>query len=139
MTVRIDTLRNRISKAMDLLQTVHDELEDLHVLAYDRPAAKERAHVHGGQADYALDTHGDPKARDAYRWLSELVVLVADTLIDAGQEAVGVLREGEPRQSSRRDKSADVTRAEFAEALKAQERRLQRGEYSPVRRFPQAG
>jgi len=59
-TIRTDTLKNRTASTRELLGMVLEELEDLHVLAYERATALSEAKVSGGSHDYALDTHGDP-------------------------------------------------------------------------------
>jgi hypothetical protein len=132
---RIDTMRNRIDATISLLAMARDELEDLHVLAYERHTAASDAKVSGGARDYALDTHGDLRARDAYRRLGDAIVGgpglvgVCDLLAGAAHDMTRVLRVGQiGRNPSRR-----VSALELAEALEAQAIRVKRGEYTPVR------
>ena len=134
MTVRIDTLRNRVAGMTDLLAQVLAELEDIHVLAYERTRAADAQRVNGGQPDYALDTHGNPAARDAYRQLSDTIVRHCDELTIACHDALKQLRVGDsPIPGKRRT----ITAAELADALASRARRVARGEYEPIRRQPQ--
>jgi hypothetical protein len=130
---RIDSLRSQLAATIDLLQTVGEELEDLHALAYDRPRlAQER--TNGGMRDYALDTHGDPRARDAYRALGGASTKACESLAIAAHETIRLLREGTPTGIRTR---RHATAAEIATAIAAQGRRIARGEYTPIRRLPQ--
>lgn len=132
---QINTLRRRLAATRELLQLVEEELEDLHVLAYDRPTARREAAVAGGTVDYALDTHGDPRARDAYRHLGQITVDACDQLADAAHEAIVLLR---ARDDSSRPRTRRTIRAEeLAGAIEAKAKRVERGEYEPVRRYPQ--
>lgn len=88
MTIRIDTLRNSIAGARELLDLIHQELEDLHLLAYERATAVSEAKVSGGSHDYALDTHGDPNARTAYRELGRAVDSACILLAEASTNAL---------------------------------------------------
>lgn len=133
MTVRIDTLRNTIAGTRHLLDMVHEELEDLHVVAYERPTANADAKVSGGSRDYALDTHGDPKARDAYRRLGDVTADACARIDAAVSDALKLLRDGDtPVKTQRR-----LRLVELGEAIAAQARRTRRGDYSAVRRGPQ--
>jgi hypothetical protein len=133
MTVRIDTLRNRIAGTRQLLEMLAEELDDLHLLAYERPAAKDEAHVAGGSRDYALDTHGDPQCRAAYRRLGD-VTADACARIDASiTDALQLLRQGSPPTRTGRR----LHLVELGEAIAAQTRRAARGDYTAVRRGPQ--
>lgn len=143
---RIDTLRNRIEATQSLLTTVLEELEDLHVLAYERAVVSREAKVSGGERDYALDTHGDPKVREAYRALGDVIVgdklivddkevlSVCDLLAVAAHDVIRILRNGERNGRLPRRR---INAEEHALALENQTIRLARGEYTPVRREPQ--
>ena len=132
-TVRLDTLRNQLAATIDLLHMVGQELDDLHVLAYERATAATEAKVSGGTPDYALDTHGDPKARDAYRRLGEVTSEACRDLAQTSHEALSLLRTGpSPGRGGRR-----IQLAALGDALDAQARRIARGEYTPIRRGPQ--
>lgn len=134
MTVRIDTARNQIAATVALLTQLGVELEDLHALAYDRPAAAERIKVSGGERDYALDTHGDPKARLVYRALGDAITNACGDIAAAAHGVSQVLRSAdEDRPRTRRTISA----LEVAELIEARARRIARGEYSAVRHLPQ--
>lgn len=132
--MRIDSLRNQLKSTIDLLETVAVELDDLHVLAYDRATAAEEAHVAGGSRDYALDTHGDRRARDALRHLAERTVDACGLISYAANEA-GRLLQGE--DTGRRTGPRTATAIEIAEQIAAQGRRIARGEYVSHRRLPQ--
>ncbi len=131
--LRIDKLRNQFTATHGRLQLAEAEIEDLYVLAYDRPAAKEQR-VNGGERDYALDTHGDPRARQLLRdGASILDATMAD--ISAWCDAVrAFMADGE---IAARRKPFTVTANETADAIAAQSRRRRRGEYTPRRTYPQ--
>lgn len=143
-TPRMDTVRNRVNGALALLRVVADELEDLHVLAYERARAVSEAKVSGGTRDYALDTHGDPRARDAYRHLSRVMTGwrdadgerhegVCDMIDDAANEVITILRQAGHGEKG----SGRIGPVEMAALLQSQARRTKRGEYSPVAFVPQ--
>lgn len=131
-TPRIDTLRNQLSAAREMLAMAQAEADDLHVLAYDRQTVS-RERTRGGQPDYALDTHGDPRARAALRELSLATTHAAEVIADAVHQALRLLRSGERSNGTRRLIDAEA----LALALEAQARRAARGEYTPVRRETQ--
>ena len=134
MTVRIDTLRNTLDGTRRLLDMMSEELDDLHLLAYERPTGQTgEAHVRGGTRDYALDNHGDPIARDAYRRLGDVTADVCARLDDAINTALKILREGNTPTRTHRG----LRLVELGEAIAAQARRAKRGDYSAVRRGPQ--
>lgn len=137
MTIRIDTARNRLDRTIERLQHTRAEIDDLHVLAYDRRAAAERLGVHGGDPTAVgidLDTHGDRRAREVLGYLLELSAVVCDLLDDTIRDSRRVLTDGDsPRPRTRRT----IDSTELKEALDAQIRRRNRGEYSPLRRYPQ--
>lgn len=131
---RIDSLRNRLTATRDLLTMVEQELEDLHVLAYDRPAATEEAKVSGGTSHYYLDTHGDQRARNAYKRLWDTLDGVCTTLDGAANNALNLLREGgTPTNQGPRT----VRLGELGELIAAQARRARTADYTPHRRGPQ--
>lgn len=135
MTVRIDTLRSQLGATRTLLGDLEAEVDDLHSLAYERQRTQVTDKVSGGERDYALDTHGDPVARAAYRHLGEAVATACGDLALALDAAAKVLRAGGP--TGRPGRRA-VTAAEHAEALAAQARRAARGE-GHVRNVNQPG
>lgn len=133
---RIDTVRNRITTTQQVLATIHDELEDLHVLAYDRRAAAAEAPVRGGQPDWALDTHGDPHARSAYRRLAEATINACAQLAEASHNAIRILRDHQPGDTPRTRRL--ITTDELVTALAAQARRqTNRTSYQAVPAIPQ--
>lgn len=125
-SVRIDTFRNRISGTLGLLQLVQEHLEDLHALAYDRHRAGQAQRVAGGERDYALDTHGDPKARELWHGTSLRVLDASEDLTVVLHEVLSFFAGGQT--SARRDASADASVAEVLEAIAAARRRRARGE-----------
>lgn len=131
--IRIDTLRNQIAGARELLDMIHQELEDLHVLAYERATLLSEAKVSGGSHDYALDTHGDERARDAYKALGRAVDGACIHLAEASNNALNLLRQGNTPGRGQRH----LRLAELGEAIAAQSRRSRRGDYTPIRRGPQ--
>lgn len=134
MNPRLDTMRNRIAATRDLLTMIGEELEDLHVLAYDRPSAVDEAKVAGGSANYYLDTHGDKRARDAYRNLWTSLDNICTTIDGASNIALNLLRKGDtPTNQGPRT----VHLSELGDLIAAQARRAKSDGYSPVRRGPQ--
>lgn len=135
-------MRNRLAATRELLSLAERELEDLHILAYERARAASDAKVSGGTRDYALDTHGDVKAREAYTRLGDVivggpgVVGVCDLLAGAAHDMIRILRVGE---SNSRSPSIRVSALELAEALEAQAARIAQGMYTPVRKEHQPG
>lgn len=134
---RIDSFRNQIDGTIALLGNVRAEAEDLHVLGYERPAAAaDRAHVKGGDRDYALDTHGDKRARDAYRNLADVVLDSVEDIAEASHDALRFLRvSGVGTRRTPRQLDA----LQLAEQITNQSKRIVAGEYTPVRRHPQPG
>jgi hypothetical protein len=130
---RIDTRRNQLAGTRVLLTLILEEIEDLHVLAYDRPVALSEAKVSGGSHDYALDTHGDPRARSAYHQLGHAIESACKLLDEATTNALNLLREGNSPGRGQRH----LRLAELGEAISSQVRRSRRGDYTPVRRGPQ--
>lgn len=129
--LRVDTFRSQVAAAAELLRLVGEHLDDLHVLAYDRPKAAEVQRVAGGSRDYALDTHGSAAARDLWREAAAAVIDTTEDLAEVCHRVLTWLRTGD-RPTERRDRSADVTLAELSAAIDAQKRRRARGDYSPV-------
>lgn len=132
---RIDTFRSQIAGTIALLENVIAEADDLHLLGYERQAAAaDRVHVRGGDRDFALDTHGDKRARDAYRELADVVLESVETIAESAHDALRFLRvSGVGTRRTPRQVSA----LELAEQIGNQARRIVRGEYTPVRRHPQ--
>lgn len=131
---RIDTVTNRVAATRSLLELVEPELRDLHILAYDRYVAHREVMVKGGDKDYALDNHGDQRARDAYRALSTATGDACTLLAEAAHDAIALLRE---RTTLGRVGRLYIDTVELAVAIEAQARRAARAEYTPIRREPQ--
>jgi len=130
-TPRIDTLRNQLHASQTMLGKVGATLDTLHHLAYDRATASEELRVKGGQPDYALDNHGDPKARKAYADLAYLVDHLCQQVATKVHPALAIITEAEDTTNRRHPYA--ITAREHAEALDAQARRIQRGEFNPGR------
>lgn len=132
---RIDVARKALQETLDLLQQCAREIDDLHSLAYERKVGGDKVRVRSTVTDWALDTHGDPVARAAYRRLLGAVLATYQPVNAAARDVVRILREGDRpgRVLSTRTASA----AEVAAAIAAQARRAARGEYTPVRTLPQ--
>lgn len=131
---RIDTAERQLRQAIDLLTACLEELGDLHALAYERRTATPGDRVRVSVTDWALDTHGSPKARAAYRRLLGATLAAAEPIYVAALDVIAILREGE---RARRYGPRVATAAEVMEAIAMQAKRLGRGEYTPVRRVAQ--
>ena len=128
---RIDTLRNQLAASQTMLAKAGSILDTLHQLAYDRATAIDATRVQGGQPDYALDTHGDPAARRAYVELAQLVDHLCQQIATKVHPALAAVTAGD-EPTGRRHPYA-ITALEHADALDAQARRIQRGEFDPGR------
>lgn len=133
---RIDTLRRQLTETATLLGTTARILETLHELAYDRASADEQIRVAGGQPDYALDRHGDPRARAAYTRLGHLVNHVTTYIAENAGPALELVNAADDSTGRRHPMS--ITALEHAQLLEAQAGRIARGEFNPGRALPQA-
>lgn len=139
---RIDTIRREINDAQTVLGYLAANLEDLHALAYEKHHAGQAERTRGGQRDYALDNHGDPKARALYETIAKAIIgLVSgqtlparkewsrlDGLVQLEQQTRGFLTHGKNDPT----KIAAVTQAdEVVRQIVARRRRIARGEYEP--------
>lgn len=132
--MRIDTTRNQIATTQALLTRALAEAEDLHVLAYERQAASEDIKVNGGKADYALDTHGDVRVREAYRAFIAQLTMNAAALEDAAHQLLAHLS----RDTKNGHRGPRISLAlQNALLLEAKARRAARGEYQPHQGLPQ--
>jgi hypothetical protein len=127
---RIDTLRAQITATITLLESARAQLDTLHELAYDRAVAAEHQRTSGGQADYALDRHGDPKARAAYVELGKMVIHVCGHIATKVHPAVKLLADPD---ATRDDKPQSISPRDWADVTAAQARRIARGEFDPGR------
>lgn len=126
MTIRIDTFRRQLTGLIALVELVRDNADDLHDLATDRARAA-TVKVRGGQPDYALDNHGDVRARQLLHDIQQRTLDAVEPLHQAAADAASYLRPTHTR-TGRRDTTADATSTEILEAIAAQQRRHQRGE-----------
>jgi hypothetical protein len=127
-TPRIDTIRNRLAATVTLLGDVQPHLADLHALAYDRATARREA-VNGGDRDYALDTHGDPRARTAYKHLALATIDACELLAEAAHDVTRLLKDGDHDHTKSRHYINDE---ELAVALAAKATRIARGENESI-------
>lgn len=134
--VRIDTLRNRTNATVALLELLIAQADELHAMAYERAGHRgETERVKGGSRDYALDNHGDPKARAALRSLNQVTIAMAEMATTASHDALRLLTEGHPPTTGPRTAQA----SELGEAIMAQARRILAGDFVPWRGMPQPG
>jgi hypothetical protein len=129
---RVERIHNRLDAFLELWRLAGEHLDELHALAYDRPKAAERLRVRGGTPDYALDTHGDPRARRLYQQLVWELLDVMDDSAEACHAAVSFFKDGR-LASGRRGAAGAISPEELAVALDAQRRR---GD-GPTRTVPQ--
>jgi hypothetical protein len=132
-TPRVDSTRNRLAATATLLADVQPHLEDLHALAYDRAVARREA-VNGGSRDYALDTHGDPRARQAYKHLALATVDACEILAEAAHDAIRLLKAGDHDHTKSKDQ---ISEEDLALALAAKATRIARGEVESIPRNAQ--
>lgn len=125
---RIDTVRRDTNRAIHQLAEALEHLTDLHDLAYDRAHAATAQRVAGGTTDYALDTHGDPHARNAYTHLAQALQAIADATQRALTTARTHFDHGTIDQ--RRDTTADATTHEIIAAI------ANRARHTPIETQP---
>lgn len=127
-TPRVDSTRNRIDATGKLLADIQPHLLDLHALAYDRATARREA-VNGGSRDYALDTHGDPRARTAYKHLALATIDACELLAEAAHDVARLLKDGDHDHTKSREY---INEEELALALAAKATRIARGEAESI-------
>lgn len=126
---RIDTYRRETDDAISLLRWLAGQITDLHDLAYSRHrGGGER--VRGGSSDYALDTHGDPQARDLYHDAASKVIHLVDELVKVEKDVRSYLTQH--GTTSRGEPAAATTPDEVIRQVHARRRRMARGEYEPM-------
>lgn len=133
---RIDKLRAQLHSTAQLLEIVGREVATLHGLAYDRRRAVDEIRVRGGIPDYALDTHGDPRARRAYADLARAIDHVCVHLATHTHDVLRLLNDGD-KPGNNRQHPATITALEHAEAIDAQVRRIRNGTQLPAGTQPQ--
>ncbi len=123
-------LRRLMTRLAASAHLVSVELEDLLVLAYENTGAGDRVQVSGGDV---VDIHsvGDQRARTALQGINRH----AAPLLEHLDNAIRLLHATGPQDAPRTRKQ--ITKAEHQEALDAQARRKNRGDYTPVRIVPQ--
>jgi hypothetical protein len=134
---RIDAFKRDIRDVIDLLEFVLVNAEDLHTLAYDRKVAASERVSASGPVHFYLDQHGDMKAREAMRYLMKATKSATGHIETAARECKRILIVGDPPMQNRSLGPRTVTAAEHLEAIRAQARRAERGEYTPHRVWPQ--
>jgi hypothetical protein len=122
---RIDTIRNSARGTIGLINLALEHLDDLRALAYDRPraAAQQRR---SSNTDYALDTHGDPRARAAYEQLGAALLRIHQDAAAAVHTALQQFDPGLIR--GRRDQTADATTPEVIASIANHQKRHANGE-----------
>jgi 5-methylcytosine-specific restriction endonuclease McrA len=130
---RIDTFRSTIDGLIIALSQIRDETQDLHELAYSRYRAAQESKVRGGSPDYALDNHGDKRARELYTEVARATVGLGRDVLGSLDRIRSYLTAGDGSVYQRRNKAGDAPRAEVLSAIAAAERRRKRGEYAPTR------
>lgn len=137
---RIDTVHARFTACRSLMDSTATGIDLLHALAYSRHnSSADEPKVKGGSRDYALDTHGDPKARAAYKTLAEASFTAIEQLTIGCHNALRALN-GDAAiddNGTRRMHPATVNLLELKIAIDAQKRRIAQGETNPARQFPQ--
>lgn len=131
---RIDTFRNTLDAVIRRIEDdLWPEVADLHDLAYNRTRAanEQEAKRRGGPVDYALDNHGDTKARNLYIAVANRMIDLARGAEDAAKDIRRHLNKQDDRPRSRT--GSVITAAEFDEAMSARRRRAERGERHPHR------
>jgi hypothetical protein len=123
-------LRRTLTRVAATAHLVATELEDLLVLGYEQ-ATTDAAKVSGGDV-IDLHGHGDQRARTALDGIRRH----AAPLLEQLDNAINLLHAAGPTDTTPRTRR-QINRAELADALEAQERRKQRGEYTPTRIHPQ--
>lgn len=134
---RIDTMRNHIMATIELLEMALADLETLHSLAYDRSHAHEQIRIRGGLPDYSLDRHGDPVARAAYKELLVHLQRGRDSIGAGAQAAIRAVELHGPKNLDNTQFQSRISAEELLRAIEAQDRRIQRGDYTPSRQYRQ--
>lgn len=130
---RIDSVRRDRADAVTLLGYLADNLEDLHELAYTRRRSGATERINGGDHDFALDNHGNPKAREHYETTARLIVRIADDVIAQHKDVRAFLTSHDEDGRRQRSLAGNATADEVIDALTARRRRVLRGEYEPHR------
>lgn len=130
---QLRVVRRKIAAARELLALVDQHIETVHALAYDRKMAADRLAVEGGPHDYALDTNGDPRARELY---TQAALQTTDLieLLTIPAHAIVRFMKGDtrtPGTTTRRPTAATCTADEVAEAIARQQLRIANGESEP--------
>lgn len=124
----VDRLRS-IGRTVEALTRV---AQDLHVLAYDRPASDEVA-VAGGNM-YPDPLTGDGEARRVFARLAARAKEADDALLGFKATVLNMLNVGVIDDGLW---GSPLSPGELARAIQAQGRRGERGEYVPAKNMPQ--
>lgn len=134
---RIDAFERDLDDLIELLTMVRKSARDLHTLAYDRKVAASERVSASGPMHFYLDEHGDMKAREAMRHLMRATKSVIGQIESAARDCRRILIAGDPPMQNRSLGPRTRTAAEVLDAIRAQARRAERGEYTPHRVWPQ--
>ena len=128
-----DDLRRMMTKLAAAAHLVASELDDLIGLAYESTVG-DSVQVAGGDV---VDLHavGDQRARTALGGIDKHLA----PLLEHFNNAIHLLHAPGPQSPPAPRTRRQISRKEHTDALDAQTRRKQRGEYTPHRTYPQPG
>jgi hypothetical protein len=123
-------LRARLAAIVKAADRLSADAEDLHAIAYDKPAGDD-VKVAGGHPHSAyLDTVGNQRARNLWRRLDTEIHALELHLVELKQATGNLLSEGASPPATRGSK---LKPGELARLLGGQRRRQAAGEYTPHR------
>ncbi len=126
-----DDLRRVLTRLVAAGHLVTTELDTLELLAYGASSAGSEAKVAGGDV-VDLHTVGDQRARTALAVIERHV----GPLLEGFDNALALVHTGGADGPAPRTRK-QISRKEHGDALDAQDRRKDRGEYTPRRIHPQ--
>lgn len=126
----VDLVRARLAAIGRHAERLALQAEDLHWVAYERPAGGEAGGASGKFKSVYLDTVGNQRARLVWRHLVDELAHFEITLVALAQAAGNLLSEG---ASPPKTRGSLIGAADFARAVHHQRRRRDAGEYTPHR------
>ncbi|MGH9281641.1 MAG: hypothetical protein ACRD0S_01755 [Acidimicrobiales bacterium] len=124
----VDVLRARLEAIAGAAAALAAQIEDLHVVAYERQARDEVKVA--GSAGGGIDTVGDQRARSLWRRLDVELQAIEIGLVGLERAAGNLLCEG---PSALQTRGSMVSPGEFARAVLKQRERRESGDYTPHR------